>query len=185
MEKIVVWTKQHVNVLNELQVKGRYIAKKEYIVKELQEHTDLVLEVYDWYVRRASDFHSKPVDVEYPIWVSLSQEATMLQSKNTVIMTIELEPELIMPVNIDKWGMILNYSYIPCSNEDAKKHKQLLNEYGTTDTQAYMSQFYPIIKREIITSWERLFDDSIIINNEEKYGTIWELKREWVVNVIQ
>lgn len=48
-----------------------------------------------------------------------------------------------------------------------------------------MSQFYPEIKREIVDSWSRLFDDSIILGSEAKYGTIWEVKGEWVTSVTQ
>ena len=48
--------------------------------------------------------------------------------------------------------MILNYSYIPADEDDAKRHKQLLADYGVSDAQAYMSRFYPQIKMEIMSS---------------------------------
>jgi hypothetical protein len=186
MDKTIVWSKQHVNVLNELQETGRYIAKKEYIKKDLKEHANLVLEVYNWYVDKASKSIKRPKDAEYPIWVSLSKEATMLPSKDTVILELELDPKIIMPVNINKWGTILNYSYIPKDEKDSKRHKEILKVYGTDDAQAYMSQFYPGIKKEIVKSWDLLFDDSVVIDkNKEKYGTIWEVRSEWIANVIQ
>ena len=47
MSNITVWTKQHENVLKELETSGRYIAKQEYIRMDLKE----------------------PADVEYPVWV--------------------------------------------------------------------------------------------------------------------
>ena len=34
---------------------GRYIARREYIRSDLQEHAGLVLEVYDWLVRHSPD----------------------------------------------------------------------------------------------------------------------------------
>ena len=39
-----VWTKQHENVLRELETKGRYVARREYIQADLGEHAPLVLE---------------------------------------------------------------------------------------------------------------------------------------------
>lgn len=33
-----VWTKQHENVLRELETKGRYVARREYILADLGEH---------------------------------------------------------------------------------------------------------------------------------------------------
>ena len=37
MSNITVWTKQHENVLKELETSGRYIAKQEYIRMDLKE----------------------------------------------------------------------------------------------------------------------------------------------------
>ncbi|WP_369819393.1 DUF3841 domain-containing protein [Tissierella sp. P1] len=48
-----------------------------------------------------------------------------------------------------------------------------------------MSQFYPQIKRKIIDSWSRLFDDSIILGNDERYGNIWEVRKEWITQIIR
>ena len=185
MMKTTIWSKQHANVAKILNEEGRYISQRGYIIKDLEEHADLVLEAYDWYVKKASQSYEKPEDVTYPVWCSFSQEATMLLSENTVILQLEVDSSLIMPVNINKWGIILNYGYIPENMQDELRHKQLLEDYGTTDAKAYMSLFFPEIKREIISSWDRLFDDNIIINNDAAYGTLWELKKEWVVKIIQ
>ena len=53
------------------------------------------------------------------------------------------------------------------------------------DVKAVISQFYPQIKREIQNSWERLFDDTILMGSDAKYGNVWELKREWLTDVIR
>ena len=84
-----------------------------------------------------------------------------------------------------KWGSILDYSYIPSDKADAARHRALLEEYRVNDSKAYMSQFYPQIKREIIESWDRLFDDSADPGNSDCYGNIWEIKKEWVTNVLK
>ncbi|MBU5440105.1 DUF3841 domain-containing protein [Tissierella sp. MSJ-40] len=186
MNKITVWTKQNENVVKDLEETGRYTAKKEYILKDLDRHAYLVLEVYDWLVKNTPSISQKPYDAEYPIWVSLTKEATMLPSAGTIILELKVDPSLITMINIHKWGKILNYSYIPKDEQDAENHRQLLEQYGiSSDTKAYMSQFYPQIKRKIINSWSRLFDDSIILGNDEKYGNIWEVKKEWITQIIR
>ena len=43
MSNITVWTKQHENVLKELETSGRYIAKQEYIRMDLKEQDPVVL----------------------------------------------------------------------------------------------------------------------------------------------
>ena len=42
MSNITVWTKQHENVLKELETSGRYIAKQEYIRMDLKEQDPVV-----------------------------------------------------------------------------------------------------------------------------------------------
>ncbi len=185
METIRVWTKQHSSVLAELEETGRYIAKQEYICMDLEEHADLVLEVYDWLVNHTPNRQYKPVDAQYPIWVSLEEEKTMLLTEDTVILELEIEKELLTLIHINKWGTMLNYSYIPLNEEDEKAHKSRLKAYGVSDTLAYMSRFYPQIKREIIESWNRLFDDTITLNSDAYYGNIWEIKREWIRKITQ
>ena len=150
---------------------------------DLQEHADLVLETYDWLVRSCPDAANRPADVEYPVWVSPSFETTMMADKNNVILELSIDPSLITRINIFKWGAMLNYSYIPVNEADGKAHDEMLKLYGVSDTKAYMSQFYPDIKREIIASWSRLFDESVSLGNPECYGTIWEIRKEWVVRV--
>lgn len=180
---VTVWTKQHENVVRELEENGRYIVQKEYIIKDLGEHAPLVLEVYDWLVRHSPAAAQKPEDVQYPVWVSFERETTMLPSQGTVMLELTLAPALITAVNVAKWGAMLNYSYIPADVQDAERHRELLAQYGISDTKAYMSQFYPQIKREITKSWSRLFDDTILLGSDIKYGNIWEIKREWVMQI--
>ncbi len=78
MGKIKGWTRQHRSVLETLQREGRYRARREFIRMDLQEHAELVLEVYDWLVRNCPDAANRPADVEYPVWVSFRRDATML-----------------------------------------------------------------------------------------------------------
>lgn len=182
--KITVWSKQHRDVWKLLDDRSRYIVKKQHVISDLREHSKFILEAYDWYVRKVSAKYPKPADVSYPLWLSLSLENTMVPSENTVILEMEIEEAIIMPVNINKWTIILNYSFIPKDGEDARRHRALLGQYGLSDAKAYMSSFYPHIKKEIISSWDRLFDDGILINgNRMQYGTVWELRREWVADV--
>lgn len=184
MEPIKVWTKQHANVLKELKEKGRYIAKREYIKMDMGEHAGLVLEAYDWLVKHGPKRAYRPEDVQYPVWVSYTSEAVMLPSPNSVILELTIDPEIITDVNIEKWGCILNYSYIPKDEADRKEHIERMESYGVSDAKACMTQFYPQLKREIVASWDRLFDEEVCLGNDSKYGNIWEIREEWVTNVI-
>ena len=183
MERITVWTKQHRAVLEQLEQVGRYTAKREYVLKENEDCSRFVLEAYNWLVKHSPLAAQKPADADYPVWLSFSREGTYLPQPNTVMLELQVDPKQVVQVPVAKWGMILNYSYIPKDEADAKRHRRLLEDYHTSDTQAYMSQFYPQITREIIDSWDRLFDDAIKVNSDQRYGLIWEIRKEWIVSV--
>jgi len=181
MAEITMWTKQHISVLDALEATGRYTARRQGISLDMEDTAPLVLEAYDWLVRRHPRAAERPEDAEYPVWLSYAEGATMLSSPGSAILELRLEEGLITPINIAKWGAILNYSYIPADDKDARRHQELLAAYRTSDAQAFMSRFYPDIKREIVQSWDRLFDGSIKLGNDYCYGLVWELRREWIV----
>ena len=109
----------------------------------------------------------------------------MMPDENEVVLELTLDDSLITLINVTKWGMILNYSYIPQDEADAKAHQEMLELYGTSDAQAVMTPFYPQIRREVIASWSRLFDDSVLAENSCYYGTIWEIRKEWITDIRQ
>ena len=114
------------------------------------------------------------------------QLSAPLRDRFGVTLRLELyTPEELALIHVGKWGMILNYSYIPADEADAARHKKLLADYRVSDVTAYMSQFYPAIKREIVASWDRLFDERIQLGGSHQYGIIWELRKEWIMDVIQ
>ena len=182
MGKITVWTKQHINVLHILKSEGRYTAKKEFVQKS--EEVKLIRTTYDWLVEHHPDLARKPVDADYPVWVSFRKDAVMLPTPNTITFELELDCNIITYLNVMKWTAINNFSYIPKDEKDEKRHKELLKSYCISDAKAYMSQFYPEIKREIEDSWIRLFDENVNLGNDISYGLIWEIKKEWVKEII-
>lgn len=179
MEPIHVWTKQHISVWETLQRDGVYHAKFAGI--RHNEDAQLMMEAYRWLSCSIPNAQTRPAAAEFPIWLAFSRAGTMLPTPNTVLLELEIAPELVTHINIAKWGTILNCSYIAADEADARRHKQLLRDWGASDEKACMTPFYPHIKREIQDSWMRLFDDSIHVGSSECYGTIWEVRKEWVV----
>jgi len=183
MEKVKVYTKQRKEILKELDENGCHVTTADHVAVEWKEDTKIVLEVYDWLVKNVSSRVAKPDCAGYPVWVSLARETTMLLDDQSVVLELSVDPALLTKINIFKWGKILNYSYIPENDADARAHLEKLEMYGISDMKAYMTPFYPDIKREIVDSWKRLFDDSVTLGNEECYGILWEIKKEWIENI--
>ena len=181
MQTMRVWTKQHQSVWQTLQAEGVYHATGDRIFRN--EDSQLMKDAYNWLASNIPNSGSKPHGAAYPIWLSSSHAGTMLLTPDTLLLELEIPVELVTPINIAKWGTILNCSYIPIDEADALRHRRLLADYNTTDVRACTTEFFPQIRREIHDSWLRLFDPDIQVGSPECYNTIWEVKKEWVRNV--
>lgn len=184
MPEITVWTKQNRAVLDQLNAKGRFIADESFIRRELEDTADIMLFIYRWLADNmpAAD---RPDDVLFPVWVSFEKEATMCPEPGYAVLELSVDPEKVTKLDIAKWTRITNYSYIPADEADEAEHKRILEQYGTDNASAVMTQFWPELKRKIIGSWSRLFDDSIVLGSTNAYGLMWEVRKEWIRNVIQ
>jgi hypothetical protein len=183
METIRLWTKQHKGVWRSLSQKGRYTVEKRHIIQANEDMAGIFLAVYDWYTGKAERLVPRPGDARYPVWCSLSAEAALLPDDISDSLELEAPKELVIPVNLNKWSTILNYFYIPADEADGEAHSALLRRYNTNDAVAFMTPFYPQIKREIVASWDRLFEGGDDGQNAYVYGTLWELRREWIRSV--
>jgi len=153
-----VWSKQHKSVLEELNARGRYAARRSNVYADLGEHAPLVLAAYDWLNEHHPLRAQRPQDAEGLVWLSYEKSAAMLTDGQSVLLELEIPAERIAPVNIAKWGAILNYAYLPRDERDAACHRREMNALGLSDAQAYMSRFYPEYRRKIAESWARLSD---------------------------
>ena len=181
MTTIRVWTKQHQSVWDILQRGGVYHATGGRIFQN--EDSQLMKDAYNWLAWHIPNAGQKPQGAAYPIWLSFSRAGTMLLTPDTLLLELEVPADLITYINIAKWGTILNCSYIPKDEADALRHRRLLADYNTSDVKACMTPFFPQIQREIQSSWVRLFDPDIQVGSPECYGTIWEVRKEWVRTV--
>lgn len=184
MPEITVWTKQNKAVLAQLEADCRFIAEDRYIRKELEDTTDIMLFIYSWLSEHAPTASSRPEDVRFPVWVSFSEEATMIPEDGYVILELRIDEKSVALIDTAKWTRITNYSYIPADSNDEATHKQLLKNIGINNADAVMTGFYPELRHKIISSWDRLFDDSVSLGSSTAYGLIWEVKKEWIQRVI-
>nr|WP_312580058.1 DUF3841 domain-containing protein [Sedimentibacter sp.] len=150
-DKVKLWTRQHKNVITELEKHGVYRVKKEYIMGKMDTISDYYLDLYEWYGKHADKIVPRPKGVTYPIWLSTSSD-------------VMLQP-----------------------TEDEERHNEELKKYGITSESSLITgnkgNFYPLLKNKIIKSWERLFD-SFEEEGIHTQATIWEIKKEWVVDII-
>lgn len=185
-EKMKLWTRQHIAILKELDEDGVYYVKEDYIRQKLDTITPFYLRLYKWYRKMATRIVPAPEKAKFPIWLSMSDELMLRPTEDSVVLEIEVDCDQVVVLDYEKWGYIVNCWYLPLNDEDEKKHNQELQRIGISDESALFltdkGNFYPLMKQKIEKSWERLFDDSVIIGNVQQ-ATLWEIRKEWVVNV--
>lgn len=186
-ETVVMWTRQVPEVWEELERMGRYQVKKQYIQIKNGAMSDYYLELYEWYTNEARKHMDIPCEFKYPIWLSMDEDVRLQPVENTVILKVEIPADKYIICNMENWGYRVNYWYVPLNEQDEKSHMQELKKYGiASDDELILTSkgnFYPMLQRKLKESWARVFTMPTT-NEQEHTATTWELRREWVKQVL-
>lgn len=187
MANVPVWTRQHPQVLRTLEAGEVYRVDETHIRAKNDTISEYYLELYRWYTRHGSALVPAPPGVEFPIWVSMSEESMLQPVEGAVVLALEVPEQALIVTDVNKWGYRVNYWYIPTDPADEQRHEEELKRLGIVNQTALIQtnkgNFYPLIKRKIIQSWDRLFT-SPPANREDAQGTVWELRPEWLKEVV-
>lgn len=185
--KFCFYTRQHTAMWDTLQREGSYRVRKEYIEEKNDSIAGYYLKLYRLYTGMARQYISIPENAEYPIWLSLSPDNMLQPVEGTVILRLEIPEEKFILCNYEGWGYVVNYFYLPDNKEDEIRHRELLRKNGiASDDVLFLTDkgnFYPLLKREVEGSWQKIF--TLMPDNCESnlVATCWELSREWVKEV--
>ena len=189
-DTVTAWTRQNCAILGVLSSRGRYTVRESYITDKFDDMAPGVLELYRFLAREREKKLSRPRDVTYPIWLTLNGTTRMRAFEGEPVLVLEIPEERIVPIDNQKWEQMINFRYIPADEEDRRNHRTVLQRFSLhDDSQAYMSHFYPHLKRKIQSSWRRIFDDSVRMGGSgEAVGSFdalcWEIEQAWVHEVI-
>ncbi len=184
---VIAWTRQVPNVWTEIQEKGRYVVKEEYVRAKNDDISDYYLGLYRWLTHGCRSLvPDMPEDADLPVWLALTESQRLGAVENTISLTLEVPRDSLFILDYDRWGYRVNNWYVPVDAADENRHIEELSRMGIAseamliDTQK--GNFYPAMKQKIIRSWQRVFDhpnDNMDLN----VGVIWEIKPEWVKEV--
>lgn len=182
-------TRQHPAVWDELEASGVYRMKREYLEQKNDPGpmTEYYARLYRWYTRQAARYISVPEGAEYPVWLSVSEESMLQPVENSVILVAEIPEEHYLLCNFEAWGYVVNYWYVPLDAGDEESHRQELKRNGLkSDDELFLTNkgnFYPLLKRKVQQSWDRIF--TLVPRNmiTDIVATAWELRKEWIREV--
>lgn len=188
MKSRIFWTRQVEDVLRELDNRGEYIVKKKYIEDKNGSISEFYLRVYDWFTKYSIKYMNISEELRYPIWLSIEEEYMLQPTEGTVILELEIPDTDYLIINNEAWGYRLNYLYIPLNEEDEKVHNQELIKMGIADESDLVltdkGNFYPLLKRKIIDSWERVYTTTSS-NPREMVAVTWKIKSEWIRRIMR
>ena len=184
-EYLTLWTRQVSEMLGEIKDYGVYKVKEEYIRKKNDTISDYYLKLYKWFTGEAKKYIDAKGD--YPIWLSVADEFRLRPVEGTVTLRLRVPSKEVLLCNYDAWGYTVNYFYVPLDEADKARHKEELTKNGlVSDDELFLTSkgnFYPLLKREVVNSWERIFTLKPTDLKACLVAVTWEIKKEWIEEV--
>lgn len=184
-EYLTLWTRQVSEMLGEIKDYGVYKVKEEYIRKKNDTISDYYLKLYKWFTGEAKKYIDAKGD--YPIWLSVADEFRLRPVEGTVTLRLRVPSKEVLLCNYDAWGYTVNYFYVPLDEADKARHKEELVKNGlVSDDELFLTSkgnFYPLLKRVVVKSWERIFTLKPTDLNACLVAVTWEIKKEWIEEV--
>ena len=181
-EYLTLWTRQVSEMLGEIKDYGVYKVKEEYIRKKNDTISDYYLKLYKWFTGEAKKYIDAKGD--YPIWLSVADEFRLRPVEGTVTLRLRVPSKEVLLCNYDAWGYTVNYFYVPLDEADKARHREELTKNGlVSDDELFLTSkgnFYPLLKREVVKSWERIFTLKPTDLKACLVAVTWEIKKEWI-----
>jgi len=186
-KKVTLWTRQDIRSLDEIENKGVYWVKREYIEEQYGDIASHFIPLYQWFVDKASKMVPKPEGVEFPIWCSISEENMLRPIENTVVYVLELDESEVIYFDGMKWDYVLNHLYIPKDEQDLMAYRKDLERKGFKDSFSFVegkyANLYPEEKKRVIDSWIRVFEiDEWNIFRVQ--ANIWEIRKDMIKDIL-
>ncbi|HAQ40711.1 MAG TPA: hypothetical protein DCM73_07685 [Clostridiales bacterium] len=186
-EKVILWTRQHVKSLEELQNNGVVRISRKHLEDKFDEITDYIAYLYKWFVNAAEKTVQRPDGVEFPIWCSVSEENMLRPTVDQVVYVLEVDKKEIAYFDGMKWDYVLNHHYIPRNEKDADEYAKELEAKGFDNSFSFINErtahFYPEERKKVMDSWHRIFeiDEWDIFRIQ---ANIWEIRPEMIRDIL-
>lgn len=169
-----LWTVQSDEVWNLLNRDGQTIVKKAYIQEKYGDAAWSFLIAYDYMARKLAEKTAALAGAESPVWMFANPKWT-----GGFAVPMEVPEEEVLLFDLRKWYRVLSLSYVGTEQEE-KQYDAQLRRMGIRDSsEVFSSPFYPLQKRQIMASWERIFD---LPEDRQFYqAACWQLKKEWIL----
>ena len=103
---------------------------------------------------------------------------------DSVLMTFRIPRQQVLFFDQRVWNRILNLDYLGNDEKDEERFAKELKSIGLSNThKLFSTSFYPMQKRRVRDSWKKLFSSAEGCPEEYLQAAVWELKKEWLLEV--
>ncbi|MGM9590320.1 MAG: DUF3841 domain-containing protein [Faecousia sp.] len=167
-----LWTTQTNEVWQLLNEQGVTRVKKEFICKKYKESAWSFLIAYDFMSRKLVRRVPQPEGAESPVWLFADPKWA-----GDHPVPLDVPEEEILLFDLRKWYRVLSLSYVGTEPEEADFDRMLKRQGIRDSIEVFRTPFYPLQKRQILSSWERIF---CLPEDPQFYqAACWQLKKEW------
>lgn len=180
---VIMWAAQTRQVADAINCDGVSYVKKEFIDKKYGEVAWVFRTAYSFFISRFEQKVARPDFAESPVWLYKDPKWASVGG-DVVLFKLSIPKEEILFFDTRKWSKVLNLSFIGNEKEEDAFEAELKRQGIQDAMDAFSKPFYPLIKKKIIQSWEKLFEISDV---EERYvqGAVWCIKKEWIEEIIE
>lgn len=186
---VTLYSSQRDIVSDIIQNEGVYYAKRRFIQEKYGEVAPVFFGAYDWYLPQASKLVPKPQEAEAAVWAFCSA-GDVSRFPDAKILKLEVPVGEAVFFDQRDWERILNFSYLGTERECGAFDQKLVQNGVSDPKDIVLSPFYPLLKRELQTSWLNLFRHHESVKNGRPVPVLhiqaglWRIRKEWVAAVI-
>ena len=180
---ITLYTAQTQVVLDAIERDGFSRVKREYVQRKYGDGSWVFQQAYSFFAQHAPRYVAPPVGAESGIWCFADWRLALAGAGCSLIeLSVPRESAVLFDSRV--WNRMLNLEYIGADEADEAAFARKIAGMGLKGTaEAFSTAFYPLVKREILASWQRLFDSAEGCPDAYIEAGLWELRREWIVSI--
>lgn len=189
-DTVMLYTLQTEQVIARLKQEGRVFCQRAYIQRKYAESAPVFLAAYDWFAREATAYAPKPPGAQLPYWAFRSLES-IEKSAGSSLLRLAVPPSASVFFSADDWYKILKLQLLGENEQEEQEFRRQLHDYNVRqESDVLLTNFYPLLKRQVQQSWQRLFryHEQIKAGNEAAVpyvqAALWEIKAAWIEEVI-
>lgn len=180
---LTLYTAQTQVVLDAIEHDGYSRVKREFVQKKYGSESWVFQQAYSFFAQNAPRYVTPPEGAESGIWCFRDWHWAMAGAGCQLIeLAVPCECAVLFDSRI--WNRMLNLEYVGADAADEEAfEKRIANMGMKSAAEAFSTSFYPMVKREVLQSWQRLFGSADDCPETYVQAGLWELRKEWIVSV--